>query len=440
MGDDADSLASSRYAGGVSGLIQSREGELVGGRWRLERLLGRGGMAVVYAARDSAGHVAAVKVLHSILSSHREVRERFVREAYAANQVEHAGAVRILEHGEDGDDLVYLVMEMLVGESLGERFFRSGTLEVPLVLDVLDQVLDVLVAAHDKGVVHRDLKPDNLFLTTDGRVKVLDFGLARLLEGVPDQIRTKTGLTMGTLAYMPPEQALGKRELIDGQVDLYALGATAFRILAGRKIHPIKGDAELLMKTVSTPAPPLGSVAPKLPLGVCQVVDVALGFTKIDRYPDARTMQADVRAVRMGQAPPHASQRLQGKGKAGTMVMSAMPDTHDDPTVIPPFRAASVDSAAGAHGEPTFLPASSASGGSTEPTFLPASSASGGSTEPTFLPASSASGGTTLPSRAVSSPRRTGMSPLVIVALAGAAVVLLLLVVVGVGVVFVLFG
>ena len=428
----------SRYAPAVGDLIKSREGELVGGRWHLERLLGRGGMAVVYEGRDGNGNVAAIKVLHSVLATHGDVRERFIREAYAANQVDHPNAVQILQHGAEGDDLVYLVMEMLVGETLGERFFREGPLEVPAVLDILDQALDVLVAAHDKGVVHRDLKPDNLFLTTDGRVKVLDFGLARLLDGVPDQIRTKTGLTMGTIAYMPPEQALGKRELIDGQVDLYALGATAFRVLAGRKIHPIKGDAELLMRTVSTPAPPLGSVAPNLPLGVCQVVDVALGFTKIDRYADARTMQLDVRAVRAGRVPPHASERLQGKGKAGTMVMSAMPDTRDEPTVVPLSRGAS---SASYRAEETFLPSSSAPGGGAEETFLPLSSAPG-SVEPSSAPTSAAEPPSAALATSVADPRtqRPRIAPLLIAALAGGTLLLLLLLAVAAGAAYMLLG
>ena len=248
-------------------------GQTVGGRWRLERLLGTGGMAAVYAARDGAGNVAAIKILHPEMSLRHDVRERFLREAYVANKVAHPGAVQVLEHSTDDSGSTFLVMELLEGEPLGSRVRRLGQLPVPELVEYLDQILDVLVHAHEQGIIHRDLKPDNLFVTNEGRVKILDFGLARMLDDVPGDFKTRTGMALGTLPYMAPEQALGRRSEIDGRVDLFALGATAFRILAGRKVHEADSEAELLIAMASKPAPPLASVAPEVPRGLCAVVD-----------------------------------------------------------------------------------------------------------------------------------------------------------------------
>src|SRR5262249_53641066 len=169
-----------------------RVGRVLNEKWTLERLLGVGGMAAVYAARHRNGARGAVKVLHPDLSSHKEVRERFLREGYAANRVEHPGAVKVTD-----DDIIatgpdartaYLVMEILEGESLQDRLERGPAVGEREFLSIAEAVLDVLEAAHDRGVIHRDLKPENLFLvraTPEGapavRVKVLDFGLARLL-------------------------------------------------------------------------------------------------------------------------------------------------------------------------------------------------------------------------------------------------------------------
>ena len=298
----------------VDEFIAERVGQVVGDRWMLDRVLGAGGMAAVYAAHDSAGRVAAVKILHPEMSVRRDVRERFLREGVAASRIDHPGVVAVYERGTREDDGAFLVMELLEGETLGERLQRHGTLPVPQVLDVMNQVLDVLAVAHDRGIVHRDLKPDNLFITNGESVKVLDFGLARLLDAVPGDFKTRTGAALGTFPYMAPEQALGRRAEIDGRVDLFSLGATAFRILAQRKVHEADSDAELLMAMASKAAPPLRVVAPHVPDPVARVVDVSLAFAKEARYPDARTMQIDVRAAMEGQPPPFASARQRAQG------------------------------------------------------------------------------------------------------------------------------
>jgi serine/threonine-protein kinase len=313
----------------------ARIGRTVGSRWTLERVLGIGGMAAVYQARDPHGTIAAVKILHPEMSAKAEVRERFLREGYAANKIGHPGVVQALEHG-DRDNDVFLAMELLEGETLRSRVQRHGRLPVAEVLDYAEQILDVLVAAHAQGVIHRDLKPDNLFVTHQGRIKVLDFGLARLLDGVPGQHRTRTGVALGTLAYMAPEQALGRRAEIDGRVDVFALGATMFRILSGRRVHEAESEAELLMAMASRPAPPLAAVATGLPPPVGAVVDLALAFSREARYPDARSMLSDVRALRAGGVAPFALARLASRDEATRADGGAVPSQRTQPLEAKP--------------------------------------------------------------------------------------------------------
>lgn len=302
---------------------ERRLGHIVG-RYRLERVLGVGGMAAVYVGRSQEGFVAAVKILHDDMSVRRDVRERFYREGYVANSVQHPGVVRVLEHGESGPD-AFLAMELLSGETLSDRVKRLQTLSVHEVLSIADQVLDTLRAAHEKGIVHRDLKPDNLFITHAGQMKILDFGLARLAEAAPGDQRTRSGVALGTLPYMAPEQALGRRDEIDGRTDLFALGATLFRLLAGRRLHEAPSEAELLIAMATRTAPPLISVAPHLPIDVCRIVDLSLAFSREGRYPSAEVMQNDVRAVAIGQHPPFAFARLAHRDEKTRMDAAAAP-------------------------------------------------------------------------------------------------------------------
>lgn len=281
-----------------------RSGDRVGGGWQLGRLLGSGGMASVYAATDAEGRRAAIKLLHPEMARKRELKERFLREAYVANRIGHPSVVKILDHA-DGPD-VFLVVELLEGEPLSARLQRASELSVRDLLGFADQILDALGAAHQAGVVHRDIKPDNVFVTTEGKVKILDFGIARVIDDVPSEFKTRTGLALGTIPYMAPEQALGRRGKVDGRTDLFALGALLFRALTGRRIHEEPSEAELLVAMATKPAPRLAEVAPGVPGAVCAIVDRALAFSQDARYPDAATMRRDVQAVLAGQVPPFA--------------------------------------------------------------------------------------------------------------------------------------
>jgi serine/threonine-protein kinase len=291
-------------------ILNRRVGSLVGSRWTIQRLIGTGGMAAVYAASDSAGHRAAIKMLLPEMGVRSDIRERFLREASVMQQLVHPGMVTIFEHGTEVDT-AYLAMELLEGESLSSRVRRLGRLPVEEILIILDQLLDVLIVAHNQGVIHRDLKPDNLFLTREGRIKVLDFGLARILGEGKNRFQTRTGAALGTLPYMAPEQAQGRRHDVDARTDLFAAGATAFRLYSGRRIHEAPTDAELLMCMAAEAAPPLLSVVPEAPKGLAQVIDRALSFNKTDRYPDAAQMQSDVRDLLAGRMPHFAATSFQ---------------------------------------------------------------------------------------------------------------------------------
>jgi serine/threonine-protein kinase len=288
---------------------QERVGALLNEKWTLERLLGVGGMAAVYEGRHRNGARAAIKVLHPGLSRHADVRERFLREGYAANKVEHEGVVKVMDDDvvQSGPDqgTAYIVMELLDGESLQDRLERGPPLTESEFLGIAAEVLEVLDAAHARGVVHRDLKPENLFLASAPssrqsdsaeraatRVKVLDFGLARLLDGATI---TSHGLALGTPSFMSPEQAAGRIEEIDGRTDLFALGATGFRVRTGRRIQEGANAVELVTKMANFAAPRIRSMAPEVSEPYARVIDRALEFKREDRYPDAATMRDDVR-------------------------------------------------------------------------------------------------------------------------------------------------
>jgi serine/threonine protein kinase len=267
-------------------------GTVLRGKYRLERVLGVGGMGAVYAATDvrSADRVA-VKILHREFSLDPGLRARFLREGDAINRVEHPGTVRVLEDDAADDGSLFIVMDLLEGETVHARWMRSGCrLEAPEVVTLLAEVLDVLGAAHDKGVVHRDLKPENLFLTRDGQVKVLDFGLARLRESSGP--RTLTGQVFGTPGFMAPEQALGKTSEIDERSDLWAVGATAFMLLSGRPVHEGSTQERTLLLSATRPAPPMASVVHDVPPQLAAVIDRALAFDRADRWRSARAMRA----------------------------------------------------------------------------------------------------------------------------------------------------
>ncbi len=281
----------------ITARARQRVGATLKSKWRLESLVGVGGMAAVYSATHlNNGKKVAIKMLHAELSIDPEVRDRFLKEGRAANKVEHPGAVEVSDDDTTEDGAVFLVMELLDGETLAHRFERKArSLVIEEILLIADQVLDVLASAHERGIVHRDIKPDNIFLTRGGAVKLLDFGIARIREYSAQTSNTRSGSTMGTPAYMAPEQARARWDEVDARTDLWAVGATMFKLLTGRVVHVAETVNEQLLAAMTQPAPPIATLVPTAPIPVLQVVDKALAFNKEDRWANARSMQQAIR-------------------------------------------------------------------------------------------------------------------------------------------------
>ncbi len=288
-------------------------GTEVGG-YIIDDVIGRGGMGVVYSATHPViGKRAAVKVLRPEVSRSRIVVERFIQEARAVNQIGHPNIIDIFAFGALSDGRAYHVMDLLIGHSLRQRL-RRGALHPSEAASVIDEVASALMAAHDKDFVHRDLKPDNVYLVArEGRwpeVKLLDFGLAKLMpEGGIAPFQTKAGVMLGTPEYMSPEQARGTG--VDHRTDIYALGVVMFEILTGvRPFARMTDPFATLMQHAEEPPPALGSIAPELPVEMCQLVDAMLAKT-----PEARPSLAAVRAVikrlRSTQLPTHTAAGLE---------------------------------------------------------------------------------------------------------------------------------
>ncbi len=292
---------------------KARVGRVLKGKWRLEQLIGVGGTAAVYLAVHRNGNRVAVKMLHPELSLNEDLHARFVKEGYVANAVEHPSVVRVLDDDVTEDGAVFLVMELLEGEGLEVVWRRKGRRLPPVeVASIGDAVLDVLAAAHAKGIVHRDIKPQNLFLTHAGVIKMLDFGIARLLDapGAGPGI-TVTGALLGTPGFMSPEQARGRSALVDSQSDLWSVGATLFALATGRLVHEAETANERLLAAMISPAPPVRSITADVPPGLATVIDRALAFEKSGRWPDARSMQ---RALRDAMTTELAAQPATGVG------------------------------------------------------------------------------------------------------------------------------
>ena len=257
------------------------DGGRLGGRYRVGGLLAAGGMGEVWAARDLLlDRPVAVKVLAAALAGDGRAAERLRREARAAARLEHPNIARALDLGEQ-DGRPYLVMELLEGESLAARIDRPGPMAPAEAARVVAAVADALQAAHSAGVVHRDVKPGNVFLTAGGEVKVLDFGIA----SAAGDAGLTTGDLLGTAAYLAPERALGRPAT--PAADLYSLGVVLYELLAGRRPFQGGSDLELAMAQVNAQAPPLALVAPSTPPSLVAACERALAKDPAARPPSA---------------------------------------------------------------------------------------------------------------------------------------------------------
>ena len=230
------------------------------GKYRITRLIGMGGMGAVFeATHESINQRVAIKVLHTKLTSDPEAVKRFMTEAKTTSLVHHVGLVRVYDFGQLDDGAAYMMMEYLEGESLKARLARVEKLEVVEALRITRQIAAALAAAHEKGVVHRDLKPENVLMVPDPetpsgeRAKVLDFGIAKVLEPDGEVMKTTTGAILGTPTYMSPEQCRGVGNVTE-KADVYSLGAMLYQMIAGRPPFVGQGAGDLIaMHIVETP-------------------------------------------------------------------------------------------------------------------------------------------------------------------------------------------
>ncbi len=286
---------------------EKRVGTVVNGKWHVDALIGSGGMAEVYAATHRNGRRAALKILYPELARDPVIRERFLREGYLGNKVPHPGRVEVFDNDVTEDGADFLVMELLEGETLDQIIRRNGgRLAVSDALEVTEQLLDFLSACHATGVVHRDVKPANIFLTTEGKVKMLDFGVAQHRESLPAAQHTRAGTAIGTPSYMSPEQARGLGDKLDGRADIFSVGAILFYVLSGQRLHKGRSNDEALILAATQPAPSLARVATDVPVEIIALVDKALAWDRRNRFQDAQEMRAEVLRILGRTAEPPA--------------------------------------------------------------------------------------------------------------------------------------
>ena len=349
------------------------QGSTVAGKYRLERLIGRGGMGSVWAARHlQLDTLVAVKFIDSV-SDVGDARMRFEREARAAAQLRSPHVVQILDHGIDDDERPYIAMELLEGEDLGERLRRTPRLSLQATATIITQASKALRRAHEHGVIHRDLKPGNIFLARfdeDEVVKLLDFGVAKLRYGeiAPGVQMTQTGVIFGSPSYMSPEQARGNR-VIDHRTDLWSLAVILFRCLTGSKPFEAGSLGDLVIKLCIDPLPTPTNFAKDLPPEVDRFFEQAFARDPDQRFQSAMALAAEFEALvaRAGASAsipaPTASQPQQqpqlpsiSGASFGPSPVHASFTPPSGATAAPPIAAARIEATA------TPLPASLPSG------------------------------------------------------------------------------
>ncbi len=320
--------------------LLARVEEVLAPTFELDHEIGRGGMGIVYLARDRRlKRAVAIKVLPPELSFRAEIKSRFLREAETAAQLSHPNIVPIFTVDERGG-LVYFVMAYVAGETLGQRLQREGPIPAADARRLLTEVSAALAYAHSRGVIHRDIKPDNILLSSDGgRAMVTDFGIARAISGSGGDSRlTATGMAIGTPAFMSPEQCAGDKE-VDGRSDLYSLGVVAYQMVSGQLPFTGSGTGALLVKHLSEKPVPVQDRAPTVPPWLAAVIMKLLEKQPADRFPDAGAL---VHALE--QADPGPIARAQPTGG-----VTATPSVAQGPmgvTVAPPIAAPVYESSA----------------------------------------------------------------------------------------------
>ncbi|MEA2751014.1 MAG: eukaryotic-like serine/threonine-protein kinase [Myxococcales bacterium] len=308
---------------------KARVGTALNAKWSLDGLLGVGGMGAVFAARHRNGTRAAVKLLHAEFARESEIRERFLREGKIANSVDHPARVPVTDDDVSDRGEPFLVMDLLEGGTLNELRHKTGG-KVPLeeTLRIFETVLDLLAKCHEVGIVHRDIKPGNIFITNDGEVKVLDFGVARMREVGSGIEATRMGTAIGTPSYIAPEQALGLVSQVDGRSDIFSVGACMYVALTGKRLNHARTEAESFVMAATQAAPSIANLASDLPVEIVACVDRALAFEREKRFQDAASMRSEVlgllAALRAGQLVRTAPKKEGGLKTRGNEALESL--------------------------------------------------------------------------------------------------------------------
>ncbi len=272
------------------------EGHLLGERYRVRGFFAKGAMARIYLADDErSGELVAVKMLHRKFAKNKEMSERFLREAQAIRQIEHEHIVKIHEVGRSGDGRPYMVMDFLFGESIGEFLHRERTMARAMALTALVRCAEALWAAHQHGIVHRDVKPDNIYLVGDPdasfQVRLLDFGLSRVWQSK----LTRAGSVIGTPSYMAPEQACA--DPTDQRTDVYALGLVMYVMLAGRLPFVASDERSMVAQHLLKRAPSPSSFKPDIDSQLELVIMTAINKRPDQRYPSMQIFGRDLKQL-----------------------------------------------------------------------------------------------------------------------------------------------
>ena len=290
------------------------------GRYQILERVGKGGMGVLYRGFDPVlDREVAIKLMLADFSEDTEqMRPRFYREARAAAKLNHRNIVTIFEFAEESN-VPYIVMEFLRGTSLGLRMSASPRLSLDDKLSIVSQLCDGLSYAHEQGVVHRDVKPDNVFVLEDGTVKLLDFGIAKLTASN----LTLQGDVLGSASYMSPEQ-VSQSESVDGRADVFSAGVVLYELLTGHKPFEAETPTAVILKILRDPPTPIGTYVSGLPPALCALVNTALSKVPEERFATADRMSRELQGIRRSLAAHDPSPTLDETGFADTKLLQGV--------------------------------------------------------------------------------------------------------------------